>query len=200
MTQLGDRSIESQAQTNIAKCINETEKSLDIQQHISLLASRGSHVKGRSSAPLPSLSLSTYSQTDSEYNSTNEQQNGVDLEGLIQSGNLTLKVTGLRKKLGKDTNDDPFFSMDSLPTLDPLYTLDVRLKTDTTLGNIMDAIKDAGASSIIYLLYFLPTSKAGAIGFLPPTRLYEEPELHISVTEGDSVYDATTPGGLKVNR
>ena len=43
-------------------------------------------------------------------------------------------------------------------------------------------------------------SEAGALGFESPTRLYEEPELRISVTEGDSVYDATTPGSLKVNK
>ena len=47
---------------------------------------------------------------------------------------------------------------------------------------------------------FLSTSEAGALGFESPFRLYEEPELCISVTEGDSVYDATIPGGLKVNR
>ena len=47
---------------------------------------------------------------------------------------------------------------------------------------------------------FLSTPEAGALGFEPPTYIYEEPELHISVTDGDSVYDATIPGGLKVNK
>ena len=44
------------------------------------------------------------------------------------------------------------------------------------------------------------TSELGALGFETPIRLYEEPKLRISVTEGNSVYDAAIPGGLKVNR
>ena len=43
-------------------------------------------------------------------------------------------------------------------------------------------------------------SELDALGFKAPTWLYEEPKLRISVTEGDSVYDAATPGGLKVNK
>ena len=38
------------------------------------------------------------------------------------------------------------------------------------------------------------------LGFIVPVDLIEEPELRITVTEGHSVYDATVPGGLKVNR
>ena len=48
--------------------------------------------------------------------------------------------------------------------------------------------------------FSLSMSEAGALGFEPPACLYEDPKLHISVTEGDSVYDATTPGGLKINK
>ena len=39
-----------------------------------------------------------------------------------------------------------------------------------------------------------------ALGLIVPSHLYEECELHITVTEGDSVYDAAVPGGLRVNR
>ena len=38
------------------------------------------------------------------------------------------------------------------------------------------------------------------LGFIVPADLIEERELRITMTEGDSVYDATVPGGLKVNR
>ena len=138
----GDRSINSQAQTNFAKCINEARKSLDTQ-HISPPVPRASHIKGRSSPPpLPPtpLLLSAYSRSsEPEYNSTNEQQSGVDLEGLIQSGFFTLKVVGLRK----DSNDNSS------------STLDLRLKADVTLIEIMDAIKDAGASLTIFPMFSL---------------------------------------------
>ena len=43
-------------------------------------------------------------------------------------------------------------------------------------------------------------SEEGSLGFEPPSYLIEDRELCISVTEGDSVYDATIPGGLKVNK
>ena len=185
---LGDRSIESQAQTNFAKCIKETEKSPGTR-HISPFAS---HIERRSSPPLPPLTFSANSlSSDPEYNSTNEQQIGVDLEGLVQSGNFTLKVIGLQKP----SYDSFSFDSDS----EPLSTLDLRLKADATLVEIMVAIKDAGVSLMVLSIFF-STSEAGALGFNPPTWLYEEPELRISVTEGDSVYDATVPGGLKVNR
>ena len=114
--------------------------------------------------------------------STNEKQIDVNLEGLIP-GNFTLTIVGLRK----DPNDKP------------LSTLDLQLKADVTIFEIMAAIKDAGASLMTILPMFSP-SEAGPLGFKSPTSLYEEPELHISVTEGNSVYDATVPGGLKVNK
>jgi len=38
------------------------------------------------------------------------------------------------------------------------------------------------------------------LGFIVPSHLDEERELRITVTEGDSVYDAAVPGGLRVNR
>ena len=47
---------------------------------------------------------------------------------------------------------------------------------------------------------FLSTSEAGDLGFKPPDDLYEDRELRISLTEGESVYDATIPGGLKINK
>ena len=43
-------------------------------------------------------------------------------------------------------------------------------------------------------------SEAGALGFEPPDSLNEDTKLHISVTDGDSIYDATIPGGLKINK
>ena len=43
-------------------------------------------------------------------------------------------------------------------------------------------------------------SNLAILGFIVPAYLNEEPELRITVTEGHSVYDATVPGGLKVNR
>ena len=126
----GDRTIESQAQANFEKCINKTRKSPDTQ-HVSPLSLRASHIEGRSSSPpLPPLPFSGSSRSsEPEYNSTNEQQIGVDLNGLIQSGNSTLKVIGLRKY----SNDN-------------LSTLDLRLKANVTLVEIRAAIKDAGAS------------------------------------------------------
>ena len=43
-------------------------------------------------------------------------------------------------------------------------------------------------------------SELRTVGFLSPSVLFEERELRITVTDGDSVYDAAFPGGLKVNR
>ena len=77
-----NRSIISQARTNIQNRINEIENTLD-NQH----TGNSPQVKG-----LPPSPVSAYS--------TNGHLNSVDLEGLIQSGN-TLKVKGLRK----DYND-----------------------------------------------------------------------------------------------
>ena len=134
-----DRSIESQAQANFSRCLSETTRSL-ATQHISPLAPRPSspHIKGRSSSPpLPPLPRSVSLSSEPEYNS-NEQQIGVDLEGLMQSGDCALKVTGLRK----DYNDTS------------KSTLDLRLKVNATLAEIIVAIKDAGASlTILPMLY-----------------------------------------------
>ena len=133
----GDRSIKYQAQTNFAKCISETRKSLDTR-HISPLSPPASHVKERSSSspPLPPLPSSAYSRSSEP---TNEKQISVDLERLIQSGNLTLKVRGLRK----DSSDNSW------------STLDLRLKADATPVEIRAAISDAGTSLIILLLFSL---------------------------------------------
>jgi hypothetical protein len=121
----GDRSIEYQAQTNFVKCISEPRKSLETR-HISPL-----------SPPLPPLPSEAYSRSSEP---TNEKQIGVDLEGLIQSGNLTLKVRGLRK----DSSDNS------------LSTLDLQLKADATPVEIMAAIKNAGASLTFLPIFFSP--------------------------------------------
>ena len=175
--------IKSQAQTNFVKCINETKKSLDTQ-HISTLASRAYHITEPSFSPGPPLPRSS----EPEYNSANEQlQSSLNLEGLIQSRNFTLKVVGLRKH--SEDNDNS------------LSTLDLRLKADVSLTEIKAAIKDAGVSMTTLTMFFFSTFEAGVLlGFESPTYLYEEPQLRISVTEGDSVYDATIPGGLQVNK
>ena len=76
-----------------------------------------------------------------EYNSTNEQKIGVDFKGLIQSEIFTLKVIGLRK--------------DSESYDTSLSTLDLQLKADVTLVEIMVAIKDAGASLTILPMFSL---------------------------------------------
>ena len=213
----GGSFIRSQAQTNIQKRItNESENSLDTQpkwqsesssprfppSNFKLpfpaysSSSRAKsvdtkhnypHFKRRSSSPrLPPLPVSADSRSlEPECNSGNEHPIGVDLEGLIQSGNFTLKVTGLRKASHHPPSDSS--------------TLNLRLRAYATLDEIKVAIKDAGASLTI-LSFFLSTSHEGTIGFEPPDGLHEESELRISVTEGDSVYDASTPGGLKVNK
>ena len=133
----GNRSILSQARTNIQKCINETENSLHTQHN-------SPHIKGRSSfRPLPSLPASSYPRSSEPgYNSTNKHPIGVDLDSLIQSGNFTLKVKGLRKD-----NDDYFPG--------PFFTFDLRLKGDTTLDEIRVAIKNAGASLTILPMFSL---------------------------------------------
>ena len=127
-----DRSIKLQAETNFVKCINESKKSLETR-HIAPLASRGSDIKGPSASPVPPRPFSP------EYNSANEQQSGLDLEGFIQSGNFILKIVGLRK----DSNDN------SLPTLD------LQLKGGVNIIEIIAAIKDAGASLKILLIFSL---------------------------------------------
>ena len=129
---LGDRSIRSQAQTNIQRRINQSENSLGGTQHNS------PHIKRPSSSPpLPPLPVSASRSSEPEYNSTNDRSIGVkslDLKSLIQSDNFTLKVSGLRE----DTGRFPF----------KLSTLKLQLKGDATLANIMAAIRDAGTSSI----------------------------------------------------
>ena len=127
-----DRSIKLKAQTNFVKCINESKKSLDTR-HIAPLASRGSDTKGLSASPAP------HRPSSPEYNSANEQQNGLDLEGFIQSGNFNLKIVGLRK----DSDDNS------------LSTLDLQLKGGVNIFEIIAAIKDAGASLKILPIFSL---------------------------------------------
>ena len=91
-------------------------------------------LKLKGDPPLPPLSISACSHSSEP---TNEQPIGVDLEGLIQSANLTLKVKGLRK--------------DSYDT--SLSTLDLQLKADVTLVEIIAAIKGAGVSLTIFLMF-----------------------------------------------
>ena len=109
-----NRSIISRARTNIYRNrINETGNGVDSQHN-----SPPSRVKGRSSSPGLPLFRSY-------------KPKGVDIEGLIQSRNFTLKVIGLRR--------GPRLSC----------TLDLRLKADATSAEIMVAIKDAGVSLMI---------------------------------------------------
>jgi hypothetical protein len=127
-----DRSIESQAQTNFQNCITETKMSL-VNQQISPFVSFASHNENPSSSrPLPPLPFSAYARpSEPEHNYINKQEIGVNLESLIQSGIFTLKVVGLRKN---------YYINNSLSTLD------LQLKADATLDDIMAAITDAGAS------------------------------------------------------
>ena len=69
---------------------------------------------------------------------TNEHQDGVDFEGLIQSGKITVKITGLRK------NADHEY----------LTTLNLRLKANcVTHDEMMHAIEDAGVSPIVLSIF-----------------------------------------------
>ena len=111
------RSIISRARTNIRNRINETGNGKDSQHN-----SPPSRVKGRSSSPRLPLFRSS------------SKPKGVDIEGLIQSRNFTLKVIGLRR--------GPRLSC----------TSDLRLKADATSAEIMVAIKDAGVSLMILLM------------------------------------------------
>ena len=148
----GDRSIESKAQTNIEKCISEAK-------NVSPLAFRASHIKGRSS-PLLRLPPSSFKlpssaaigsdslSSEPEDNLTNEQQIGVNLEGLIQSGKFTLKIVGLRK-LGQNENFGYNSFSSNWSSKSSLSTLDLHLSGDATLVDIMVAIKNAGALIIL---------------------------------------------------
>ena len=108
----------------------------------------------------------------------------VNLEKLIQSGYTTLRVTGLQKD-GRAN--------------DPSTVLDLCLRADASKDDVMHAIKDAGAH-ITSICRDVPMLNRATLGFFVPDRLAEERELRITVTEGDSVYDAAVPGGLRVNR
>jgi hypothetical protein len=119
-----DRSIISQAQTNIQKCTNEFEDSLDTHHN--------SRIKGRSSSPRHPSSKLLFSAHSRSSNPTD-----INLEGLVQSGNFNLKVLGLLKS---DSS---------------LSTLDLQLKADATPDEIMVAIKDAGAFSMILPMFSL---------------------------------------------
>ena len=167
----------SQAQTIIQERINESENSVDTQPNSPCIEGRSKsssrlppfklpfsayfrsskpkgvdtkhnypHIKGRSSSPrLPPLSVSAYSRSpEPEYNSGDEHLIGVDLKGLIQSGDFTLKVTGLRK----GSHHPPSGSS----------TLNLRLRAYATLDEIRVAIKDAGASLTILSIFSLHVS------------------------------------------
>ena len=108
----------------------------------------------------------------------------VNFEKLIQSGHTTLRVTGLQKD-GRAN--------------DRSTVLDLCLRADAGKDDIMHAIKDAGAHITSICRDVLMLNLA-TLGFTVPYKLTEERELRISVTEGDSVYDAAVPGGLRVNR
>ena len=97
------------------------------------------HIKVRSSSPPPLPILAHSRSSELEYNSKNDNPIGVDLEGLIQSRNFTLRVIGLRKG-----SNDP-----------PSATLDLRLKGDATFKEVKVAIKDAGTSLMILPMFSL---------------------------------------------
>ena len=111
--------------------------------------------------------------------------NDVNFEKLIQSGHITLRVTGLQRH-SRRANDDS-------------TALSLRLRADAGRDDIVHAIRDAGAhiTSICHDVLML---NLATLGFIVPSKLDEERELRITVTEGDSVYDAAVPGGLRVNR
>jgi hypothetical protein len=126
----GDRSIISQAQTNIRKCTNEFEDSLDTHHN--------PRIKGRSSSlrhPSFKLPFSAHSRSS--------KPKDISLEGLIQSGNFNLKVVGLQK----------YFNL--RPSKSGLSTLDLQLKADATKDEIMVAIKDAGVFLMILPMFSL---------------------------------------------
>ena len=127
-----NRSIKLQAETNFASYIDKTKKS-PATDHISHppRASPVAGILGRSSPPPPPPlpHADTLVVRSRKIITTNEHQDGVDFEGLIQSGTTTVKVTGLRK----DSADSS------------LTALDLRLKANVTQDEVMHAIKDAGA-------------------------------------------------------
>ena len=144
-----DRSIKSQAETNIASYIDETKNRAEqATEHIpnpprALSVAR---IRERSSFPLlPPLphagtgTCPTRVSLSRNIITTNEHQDGVDFEGLIQSGKITVKVTNVRKDF-----------VDS-----PLTALDLRLKTNVTQDEVIQAVKDAGAFLTILLINFL---------------------------------------------
>ena len=106
-------------------------------------------------------------------------------EKLIQSGHITLRVTGLQRH--------------SMRANDHSTVLNLRLRADAGKDDIMHAIKDAGAHITSICRDVLMLNLA-TLGFIVPYKLDEECELRITVTEGDSVYDGAVPGGLRVNR
>ena len=118
----GDRSIKSQAQTNIQKRIKESEDSIDNQPNLNPPCIEGQY---------ESLSrLLPFKLPFSAYFRPSKPKSDVDLEGLIQSGSFILKVIGLRK----DSRHPP------------LSTINLRFIGNATLANIMAAIEDAGES------------------------------------------------------
>lgn len=102
----------------------------------------------------------------------------VNFEKLRQSRHITLRVTGLQTRA--NAQDIRGAMSTGLWINDDSAVLDLRLRADAGKNDIMHAIEDAG--------------------FFVPRDLNEESKLQITVTEGDSVYDAAVPGGLQVNR
>ena len=84
-------------------------------------------------------------------------------------------------------------------TLSPDTTSDLCLRADAGKDDIMHAIKDAGAH-ITSICREVLTLNLAALGFIVPEDLCEERRLRITMTEGDSVYDAAVPGELRINR
>lgn len=113
----------------------------------------------------PSTFVDTFSQDTLVPTAAQSELDTVNFKDLVQSGKLTVKVTGLKLRNSNDLSSN---------------SCDLQVKANASQDDIWDAIKNAD--------------------FLSPNRLYEEPELRIIVTDGNSDYDASSPGGLKVNR
>ena len=136
-----------------------------------------------------------------------EKLDTVHFKDLVQSGKFTVKVTGLKAR----ASESPFSNSRDLQLKDMVshwhasisgsrvsHSCDLQVKANASQNDIWDAINNAGALEIYST--FDPDVRPSYPGFLSPSHLYEERDLHITVTDGSSVYDASSPGGLQVNK
>lgn len=166
------RSIQSQAQANFIKSRALTPPPPILHD---------SHLFERS---LPSANSTEESLLPHRLPSAQwEKLDTVNFKDLVQSGKFTVKVTGLQARASKRLSSN---------------SCDLQIKANASQNDIWDAINNAGALEIYSM--FDPDVRPSYPGFLSPSHLYEERELRITVTDGNSAYDASSPGGLKVNR